>query len=163
MNVTPEPKTARTNMYMSHTIRMIDVLYLYLPRCNLLLAHSTCLGSTINHRNIMYDASSSSHLTLNRFMTLRTPEITSLKPNFCLHDFPDKISIERGERERQYLKFHANDEILWSVMTWIPHPKESSDMSTKNVTIDLNGTHKKSGTLYKIVISERFSVYFCYR
>ena len=125
-------------MYMSHTIRMIDVLYtpdatrsrsLHMPR--------------INHcKNNVYDASS--NLTLNRFMMLRTPEITSVKPRFSPYNSPDKISIERGERERQIFKIsHANDEILWSVMTWIPHPKESSDMSTQpKCDYDLNGTHK---------------------
>ena len=98
MNVTPEPKTARTNMYMSHTIRMIDVLYL--PPMQ--LATRSLHMPQINHCNNVYDASS--HLTLNRFMMLRTPEITSVKPRFSPYNSPDKISIERGERERQIFK-----------------------------------------------------------
>ena len=138
MNVTPEPKTARTNMYMSHTIRMIDVLSIY-PRCNSLLAHSTCLSSTIV---IMYTML----LLTSRWIDLWCFEhLKSLLWSLAsAHTTPLTKFRSKEEKERdKYLKFHANDEILWSVMTWIPHPKESSDMSTQpKCDYDLNGTHK---------------------
>ena len=83
---------------------------------------------------------------IDLWLELRTPEITSLKPNFCQHDFPDKIWIDR-EKESSFRllpiqKFDANRNfvatddlnttILKKVVTWVP----------KMWTIDLNGNHK---------------------
>ena len=122
-------RTARTNMYMSHTIRMIDVLYL--PRCNSLLAHSTCLGlgSTIV---IMYMILLLilPWIDLWRFERLKSL-LWSLTSAYTT-SLTKFGSIERKNSFR-YTKFYAI--WLWyhnvkKIVTWVP----------KCELFDLNGT-----------------------